>query len=119
MTHDSSGAPRTAGRRRAPRLIGPAVAELVATLRRDPATFEIRLSAKTAEAIARLDARASGAPAAHDAHAAWSAVGRAATVEHATALRWRERAWQAVGEGRRAPADAQALSDRLEPRGAA
>ena len=105
--------------RRAPRLIGPAVLDLVQTLRRDAAIIEIRLSAQTATAIARIDARTSGCLQTHDAHPARAAVGRGASVERATALRWRDQAWQAVGEGLLAAADAQALSDQLEPHGAA
>jgi hypothetical protein len=40
------------------------------------------------------------------------------TVERLIAERWNTHAWQAVGEGLVTPADAQALSDQLTPRGA-
>jgi len=105
--------------RRAPRPIGPAVLELVRGLRADEEAVEVRLSAMSAAAIVHIDMRRRGALGPPDTHAAFAAVGRSATVDRATAQRWRDDAWQAVGEGLLAPADAQALSDQLEPRGAA
>lgn len=94
------------------------MAEFVASLQRDPdQTVEIRLSAKLATAIARGDARAGTSL--DRPHPAQEAVMTSVTVERATAQRWSEQAWRAVGEGRIAPAEAQALSDQLAPRGAA
>jgi hypothetical protein len=96
------------------------VLELVSTLRSEhDDAVDVRLSAMTAAAIVHIEARRHGALAPHDTHAAFAAVGRSATVGRATAQRWRDDAWQAVGEGLLAPADAQALNDQLEPRGAA
>ncbi|MFP5364310.1 MAG: hypothetical protein ACLGI5_16440 [Thermoleophilia bacterium] len=110
---------RGPARRRAPRPIGPAVLELVRTPRDAQDAVEVRLSAMTAPAIVHIDMRRHVALAPPDAHAAFAALARSATVDRATAQRWRDDAWQAVGEGLLAPADAQALSDQLEPRGAA
>jgi hypothetical protein len=108
------------GRRRAPRLIGPAVLNLVRTLQRvDGDAVEIRLSTQTAAAIARIDARHSALLVPHGIHPAYAAVARNVAVDRATATRWSAHAWQAVGEGLVASADAQALSDQIEPRGAA
>ena len=73
--------------------------------------MEIRLSPRTAAAITRLDAR--------DAHSAHAAAAAPVVVDRMTAERWRALAWRAVGEGLLAPAEAQAVSDLLEPRGAA
>ena len=92
--------------------------ELVATLQQHD-SVEIRLAARTAAAIARIDARRNATLAPDLTHPAWAAVERSVTVTRTTASRWRDDAWQAVGEGLIAPADAQALSDQLEPRGAA
>ncbi|MDP1847013.1 MAG: hypothetical protein Q8K79_04395 [Solirubrobacteraceae bacterium] len=109
---------RTHGRRRrALRPIGPAVLELVETLKDESdETIEIHLSAELAAAIARIDARDRGAL---NASASHPAASRTMTVDRSTARRWSSQAWRAVGEGRVAPAEAQALSDQLAPRGAA
>lgn len=102
----------TPARRSTLRPIGPAVAALVHTLHpADRELVEIRLSPRTAAAITRLDPR--------DAHSAHAAAVAPVVVDRMTAERWRVLAWRAVGEGLLAPADAQAVSDLLEPRGAA
>ena len=106
-------------RRRALRPIGPAVLELVETLKGDGEDrIEIHVSAKLAAAIARIDVRDRGSLAA-SAHPAHEASAATVTVDRVTAQRWSSQAWRAVGEGLLAPADAQALSDQLAPRGAA
>ena len=110
---------RTEHRRRALRPVGPAVLELVDALKPDGDIVEIRLSAKLAAAIAEIHARdvapLNGSPAqpGHDVCAA------TVCVERLTAERWNVQAWRAVGEGLVMPAEAQALSDQLAPRGAA
>jgi hypothetical protein len=107
------------GRRRALRLVGPSVLELVASLNNDEEqTVDIRLTAKLAAAIARADAHGDASLAACDADPVCGGT-TTVTVDRATAERWSEAAWQAVGEGLVAPAEAQALSDQLTPRGAA
>lgn len=115
-----TAARRTPSRRRSLRPIGPAVAELLDTLR--PASDEpidVTLSARTAAAIARLDARRTGALTDHRTHPAHAAAMTTVEVDRPTLERWTALAWQAVGEGLLAPREAQALSDLLEPRGAA
>lgn len=117
MTPARRSTPR---RRSTLRPIGPAVAELVDTLRpAEHELVEIRLSPRAAAAIARLDARDGGAVLAHDAHPAHAAAAAPVVVDRTTAERWRALAWRAAGEGLIAPAEAQAVSDLLEPRGAA
>ena len=110
---------RTEQRRRALRPVGPAVLQLVDALKPEAQIIEIRLSAKLAAAIAEITAR-DVAPlngsAAQAAHAAGAAT---VSVERLTAERWNAQAWRAVGEGLVTPAEAQALSDQLAPRGAA
>ena len=106
-------------RRGALRPVGPAVLELVDALKRKSEIVEIRLSAKLAAAIAELNARDAApfnASAAQSAHAAAAAT---VSVERLTAERWNVQAWRAVGEGLVTPAEAQALTDQLAPRGAA
>lgn len=110
---------RTQPRRRALRPVGPAVLELVDSLKPDGEIVEIRLSPRLAAAIAEIDARdvvPLDASAARPAHAAPTVT---VAVERLTAERWNIQAWRAVGEGLVAPAEAQALSDQLAPRGAA
>lgn len=110
---------RTEQRRRALRPVGPAVLELVAALKPEAQIVEIRLSAKLAWAIAEINARDAAAiepSTAQPAHAAFAAT---VSVERLTAERWIAQAWRAVGEGLVRPAEAQALSDQLAPRGAA
>ena len=105
-------------RRRTLRPIGPAVQELVDTLKGgDGETVEIRLSPALASAIAHTDPQAS--PNGQRPHPAHEAAARTVTVDRATAQQWSARAWRAVGEGLVTPAEAQALSDQLAPRGAA
>ncbi len=117
MTPARKSTPR---RRSTLRPIGPAVAELLDTLHpADRDLVEIRLSPRTAAAITRLDARDGAVVAAHDAHPAHAAAAAPVVVDRMTAERWRTLAWRAVGEGLLAPAEAQAVSDLLEPRGAA
>ena len=107
-------------RRRALRLVGPSVLELVASLKNDEEqTVDIRLTAKLAAAIARVDAHGDASLAACGADPVCGAATTTVTVDRATAERWNEAAWRAVGEGLVAPAEAQALSDQLTPRGAA
>ena len=101
---------------RAPRRIGPAVLQLVSELQIDDA-LEISLSARAAAAIDRIDARR--AESRRDGEDPYAAVAEPISVDRATATRWHRNAWQAVSEGLLAPAEAQALSDQLEPRGAA
>jgi hypothetical protein len=55
----------------------------------------------------------------HRTHLAHAAATRTVTVDRATLEHWTAHAWQAVAEGLLAPPHAQALSDLLEPRGAA
>ena len=110
---------RTERRRRALRPVGPAVLELVAALKPEEEIVEIRLSAKLAAAIAELNARDTAPPNASAAQPAHRALATTVSVERLTAERWNARAWQAVGEGLITPAEAQALSDQLAPRGAA
>jgi hypothetical protein len=96
------------------------VLELVASLKDDEEqTVDIQLSAKLAAAIARVDAHGDASLAASGADPVCGAATTTVTVDRATAERWNEAAWQAVGEGLVAPAEAQALSDQLTPRGAA
>ena len=93
--------------------------KLVDSLKPEGDIVEIRLSAKLAAAIAEINARdvaplnGSAAQPAHDACAA------TVSVERRTAERWNVQAWRAVGAGLVTPAEAQALSDQLAPRGAA
>lgn len=113
---------RIARRRRALRPVGPAVLELVASLTPDAEIVEIRLSAKLAAAIAEIDARdvaPINASAVQPAHAAVAALAATVSVQRVTAERWNVQAWRAVAEGLVTPAEAQALSDQLAPRGAA
>ena len=115
-----TAARRTPSRRRSLRPIGPAVAELLDTLRSvSDQPIDVTLSARTATAIARLDARRTGRLTDHRMHLAHAAATRTVAVDRPTLERWTALAWQAVGEGLLAPPDAQALSDLLEPRGAA
>ena len=110
---------RTQPRRRALRPVGPAVLQLVDSLKPDGEIVELRLSPKLAAAIAEIDARdvaPLNASAAQPAHAAAAAT---VSVERSTAERWNAQAWRAVGEGLVAPDEALALSDQLAPRGAA
>ena len=109
---------RTEQRRRALRPVGPAVLELVAALKPEAQIVEIRLSAKLAAAIAEINAR-DVAPLKSAAQAAHAAGAATVSVERLTAERWNAQAWRAVGEGLVTPAEAQALSDQLAPRGAA
>lgn len=107
-------------RRRALRLVGPSVLELVASLKNDEEqTVDIRLTAKLAAAIARVDAHGDASLAACAADPVCGAATTTVTVDRSIAQRWNEAAWRAVGEGLVAPAEAQALSDQLTPRGAA
>ena len=109
---------RTEQRRRVLRPVGPAVLELVATLKPEAEIVEIRLSAKLAAAIAEIDARDEApinASAVQPAHGVGAGT---VSVERPTAERWSVQAWRAVGEGLVAPAEAQALTDQLAPRGA-
>jgi hypothetical protein len=107
-------------RRRALRLVGPSVLELVASLKNDEEqTVDIRLTAKLAAAIARVDAHRGASLAACGADPVCGAGIATVTVDRATAERWNEAACRAVGEGLVAPAEAQALSDQLTPRGEA
>ena len=99
-------------RRRAPRLVGPAVLDLVEALAHSAdETVELRLSTTLASLIARMDA---GDPPPQSADRTATV-----TVDRATAERWEAHAWRAVGEGLVAAAEAQHLSDQLAPRGAA
>ena len=108
--------------RRAPRPIGPAVLELVRTPRDAQDAVEVRLSAMTAAAIVHIDMRRHGALAPSDAHAAFAAVARSATVDRATASAARRRLAGrrrgAAGPGRRAGAQRSARAARrgLSPR---
>jgi hypothetical protein len=111
---------RTEQRRRALRPVGPAVLELVDSLKPEEREIvEVRLSARLAAAIAAIDAR-DAAPL-HRPEGQPTQAGPAAivAVERPTAERWAAQAWRAVGEGLVAAAEAQALSDQLAPRGAA
>ena len=104
-------------RRRTLRPVGPVVQELVDTLRGgDGETVEIRLSPRLVAAIAHSDPAQRATP---NAHPAYDAAARTVTVDRATAQHWSSQAWRAVGEGLVTPAEAQALSDQLAPRGAA
>jgi hypothetical protein len=115
-----TAARRTPSQRRSLRPIGPAVAELLDTLRpTSDGPIDITLSARTAAAIARLDARRTGTLTDRRTHPAHAAATTIVAVDRPTLERWTTLAWQAVGEGLLAPPDAQALSDLLEPRGAA
>ena len=107
---------RTEQRRRALRPVGPAVLELVDSLKPEGEIIEIRLSAKLAAAIAELNAR-DVAPL--NTSAAQPRYAATVSVERLIAERWNVQAWRAVGEGLVTPAEAQALSDQLAPRGAA
>lgn len=110
----------TPRRRSTLRPIGPAVAELVDALHTAPGELvELQLSTRTAAAIARLDARDHAAVMPYGAHPAHAVTAAPVAVDRGTAERWRALAWRAVGEGLIAPAEAQAVSDLLEPRGAA
>ena len=103
-------------RRRAPRLVGPAVLDLVATLAHRPdETVELRLSAALAALIDTVEGASAYAPRPQQPSGARAA---SVTVDRATAERWEAQAWRAVGEGRVAAAEAQHLSDQLAPRGA-
>lgn len=110
---------RTEQRRRAPRPVGPAVRDLVDSLQPQGEIVEIRLSPVLAAAIAHSDARPRGSQNALRSHPAHEAAARTVTVDCATAQRWSSLAWRAAGEGLVTPAEAQALSDQLAPRGAA
>jgi hypothetical protein len=110
---------RAEQRRRVLRPVGPAVLELVESLTLDAEIVEICLSAKLAAVIAEIEARdvaAPNVPGVQPAHAACAAT---VSVERLTAERWNAQAWRAVGDGLVAPAEAQALTDQLAPRGAA
>ena len=113
-------ASRRTRRRRGLRPIGPALVALVDALQADSGeTVEIRISADTVAAIARIDARDNGSLNPPELHPASEAATAVVTVDRATAERWLVQAWRAVGEGLLAPAHAQELSDQLAPRGAA
>ncbi|MDQ3723411.1 MAG: hypothetical protein M3376_10175 [Actinomycetota bacterium] len=101
----------------APRRIGPAVLQLVSELQVDEPVIEISLSVRAAAAIDRIDARR--AESRRGGEDPYAAVAEPIRVDPTTASRWHANAWQAVSEGLLAPAEAQALSDQLEPRGAA
>ena len=106
-------------RRGALRPVGPAVLELVDALKPKREIVEIRLSAKLAAAIAELNARDAAPPNASAARPAHAAAAATVSVARLTAERWSVQAWRAVGEGLVTPAEAQALTDQLAPRGAA
>ena len=106
-------------RRRTLRPVGPAVQELVDTLTGGGETVEIRLSPRLAAAIAHSDARQRASPDGSRSDPAYQVAARTVTVDRATAQQWSSQAWRAVGEGLVTPAEAQALSDQLAPRGAA
>lgn len=111
---------RTQPRRRALRPVGPAVLELVDSLKpEDGEIVEIRLSPKLAAAIAEINARDIAPLDACAAPPTRAPVVTTVAVERITAERWNAQAWRAVGEGLVAPAEAQALTDQLAPRGAA
>ena len=111
---------RTERRRRTLRPVGPAVQELVDTLTGGVGeTVEIRLSPRLAAAIAHSDPRQRATPDGSRSHPAYQAAARTVTVDRATAQQWSSQAWRAVGERLVTPAEAQALSDQLAPRGAA
>ena len=110
---------RTERRRRALRPVGPAVLELVDALKPEGEIVEIRLSAKLAAAIAELNARDAAPLNGSAEQPARAAAATTISVERLTAERWNAQAWRAAGEGLVTPAEAQALSDQLAPRGAA
>ena len=110
---------RTEQRWRALRPVGPAVLKLVDSFKADTEIVEIRLSAKLAAAIAEIGARDAAPLHRFEAGPTHAVPAATVAVERLTAQRWNVQAWRAVGEGRLAPAEAQALSDQLAPRGAA
>lgn len=111
---------RTRPRSRTLRRISPAVLALVRDLQQQRTeTVTISVSPAAAHAIARTAARRTktiGGLARHPAH---NAVRKPAQVSRATAEQWRRDAWQAVRAGQLDIADAQAISDQLQPPGAA
>lgn len=112
------------GRRRAGprtlRRITPAVLALVRNLQEQHAeTVTITVTPAAATAIARTAARRTKTIGGRDRHPAHNAVRKPAQISLATAEQWRRDAWQAVRDGQLDVADAQALSDQLQPPGAA
>jgi hypothetical protein len=107
-------------RRRALRLVGPAVLDLVEALARsDEEIIEVWLSPTLATAIALVGARNSSSHAVSRTHSPEHAGAMTVTADRVTAEGWEAQAWRAVGEGLVAATEAQALSDQLAPRGAA
>lgn len=105
--------------RRAPRLVGPAVLDLVEALARSEESIEVWLSPTLATAIAVVGARNSASDDGSRTQSPQHTGAMTVTVDRVTAERWEAQAWRAVGEGLVAATDAQALSDQLGPRGAA
>jgi hypothetical protein len=95
------------------------VLKLVDSVKPDTEIVEIRLSAKLAAAIAEIDARDTAPLHRSGTGPTQAAPAATVAVERRIAERWNAQAWRAVGEGWVAPAEAQALSDQLTPRGAA
>ena len=93
--------------------------KLVDSVKPETEIVEIRLSAKLAAAIAEIDARDAAPLHPSGAGPTHAVLAATVAVERLTAERWNAQAWRAVGEGLVAPAEAQALSDQLAPRGAA
>lgn len=90
-----------------------------ALARSDEEIIEVWLSPTLATAIAVVGARNSSSHNVFGAQSPEHAGAMTVTVARVTAERWEAHAWRAVGEGLLAATEAQALSDRLAPRGAA
>lgn len=107
-------------RRRAPRPLTVALAELLRAQRPPAATDEehgvwLCLTPQLASAIARIAARRAGSMRSYRDHPAHAAARRAVRVSPSTAAQWRQDAWQAVGEGLITVDDALLLSAQVDP----
>ncbi len=109
-------------RRRAPRPLTAALAELLRA-QRPPITGDdwawVCLTPATAAAIARIAARRDGSLLRYREHPAHAAVRQPIQVSAATAGQWCLDAWQAADEGLIDVADALAFAAQIDPPGVA
>ncbi|HEX4344686.1 MAG TPA: hypothetical protein VHZ31_03900 [Solirubrobacteraceae bacterium] len=118
--------PTVAGRRRrrrAPRPLTAALAELLRIHRPAPAppgdALWISVTPALAAATARIAARRDGSITSYHDHGAHEAARRPVLVPAAIAAQWCRDAWQAAGEGLIGVPDALLLAAQIDPRGAA
>lgn len=109
-------------RRRAPRLIAPAIVALLRAARPacdDDEGVWVCVAPVTADAIARVAARRAGSIERLQDHPIHEAAERPVRVPTDLAAEWRRDAWQAAREGLIATTDALAISAQIDPPDAA